>query len=174
MIYRAAGVADVPVVQAMLAELARHEGGSSVGSVAALTEHGFGPRPLFFAVIAEAPAGAARAGAAQPGETRTGEVRVTQSKACGMAIYYPDFSTHRGQPGVYVQDLYVDRSVRGAGVGRGLLAAVMRLQDWGAQYLTLGVSPDNDVALAFYARCGFRARGYRFMILDGAGLEALQ
>lgn len=150
MIYRAAGVADVPVLRAMLAELARHEGASSVGSVEALTAGGFGPRPLFFAVLAE------------------------EDRPCGMAIYYPDFSTHRGQPGVYVQDLYVDRSVRGVGVGRGLLAAVMRAQDWGARYVTLGVSPDNAVALSFYARVGFRPRGYRFMILDGAGLEALQ
>ncbi len=134
----------------MLSELATHEGGSSVGSEAALSEHGFGARRLFFAVLCENP------------------------RPCGMAIYYPDFSTHRGQPGVYVQDLFVDRTARGTGVGRGLLAAVMRLQDWDAQYLTLGVSPDNAVALAFYARCGFRARGYRFMIMDGEKLAALK
>lgn len=151
MIYRAAEAADVPVLQAMLTDLARHEGGSgAVASVAALTEHGFGARPLFRAVLA------------------------CEARALGMAIFYPDFSTHRGQAGVYVQDLFVDRQARGGGVGRGLLAAVMRLQDWGAQYLTLGVSPDNEVALAFYTRCGFRARGYRFMILDGERLEALQ
>lgn len=150
MIYRAAEVDDVPALQAMLVELAQHEGGGAVGSVAALTEHGFGARRLFQAVLA------------------------VDAQPCGMAIYYPDFSTHRGQPGVYVQDLYVDRASRSGGVGRGLLAAVMRLQDWGAQYLTLGVSPDNAVAVAFYARCGFRARGYRFMILDGERLEALQ
>lgn len=151
MIYRAAGAADVPVLQAMLAELARHEGGSgAVASVEALAEHGFGARPLFRAVLA------------------------CETRAVGMAIFYPDFSTHRGQPGVYVQDLFVDRPARGGGVGRGLLAAVMRVQDWGARYLTLGVSPDNTVATAFYARCGFRARGYRFMILDGERLEALR
>lgn len=157
MIYRAAKVADVPVLQAMLAELAQHEGGGTVGSVAALTEHGFGARPLFQAVLAEADS--ADAPCCGP--------------PCGMAIYYPDFSTHRGQPGVYVQDLFVARSTRGAGVGRGLLACVMRTQDWGAQYLTLGVSPDNAMAVAFYSRIGFRARGYRFMILDGDKLEAL-
>ena len=150
MIYRAAEVADVPVLHAMLSDLARHEGSNGVGSVEALTRGGFGPRPLFQAVLAE------------------------DTRPCGMAIYYPDFSTHRGQPGVYVQDLFVDPVARGAGVGRGLLAAVMRLQDWDARYLTLGVSPDNEVALGFYARTGFRPRGYRFMILDGEGLEALQ
>lgn len=135
----------------MLVDLARHEGGTIAASVEALTEGGFGARPLFSAVMAER--------AAAP---------------VGMAIFYPDYSTHRGQPGVYVQDLYVDRMARGAGVGRGLLTAVMRLQDWRARYLTLGVSPDNAMALAFYARTGFRSRGYRFMILDGDGLEALK
>jgi len=90
-----------------------------------------------------------------------------------MAIYYPDFSKRRVQPGVYIQNLYVDRAARGAGVGRGLLTSVMRMQNWGAQHLTLGVSPENEMALVFYARCGFRARGHRFMILDGAGLAAL-
>lgn len=150
MIYRAAERADVPVLQAMLADLARHEGGGPVGSVEALAEHGFGARVLFSAVLA------------------------VDTEPRGMAIYYPDFSTHRGQPGVYVQDLYVDRAARGGGVGRGLLAAVMHAQDWGARYLTLGVSPDNGIALGFYARIGFRTRGYRFMILDGEKLEVLR
>jgi len=150
LICRAARIEDVPALHAMLVDLARHEGGAVTASVDALAQGGFGARPLYAAVLAE-----------QAGAT------------LGMAIYYPDFSTHRGQSGVYVQDLYVDRAARGAGIGRGLLASVMRLQDWGAQYLPLGVSPENEGALAFYARCGFRARGYRFMILDGAGLEAL-
>jgi len=148
--YRQVVRADVPVLQAMLQDLARHEGGGAVASEQALTEYGFGARPLFAALLAE-----------------------QADKAAGMAIYYPDFSTHRGQPGVYVQDIFVTKAARGLGLGRGLLGAVMRAQDWGARYLTLGVSPDNEVALRFYARTGFRPRGYRFMILDGAALAAL-
>jgi GNAT superfamily N-acetyltransferase len=38
----------------------------------------------------------------------------------GMVIYYPDFSTHRGQPGLYIQDLYVTPPARGTGLARGI------------------------------------------------------
>ena len=79
-------------------------------------------------------------------------------QALGMLIYYPDYSTHRGEAGVYVQDIYVSDAARGLGVGRGLLAAMLRQQDWGAQFITLGVSADNAVAMGFYGRIGFRQR----------------
>jgi ribosomal protein S18 acetylase RimI-like enzyme len=72
-----------------------------------------------------------------------------------------------------VQDLFVVKAARGKGVGRGLLAATMAAQDWGAKYLTLSVSPGNVAAKAFYAKAGFRAREYDFLIVDGAALEGL-
>ena len=65
-------------------------------------------------------------------------------------------------------------TARGAGLGRRLLAAVMAQQDWGAQYLTLGVSPDNTLAWGFYTRLGFQPRGYEVMLLAGADLKALR
>ena len=148
--YRAATPADVPTMRAMLQALSDHDGGSyAVGSEASLLLHGFGPHPLFWAVMAETEA------------------------ALGMVIYYPDYSTHRGEPGVFVQDIYVSDAARGMGVGRGLLGEMMRQQGWGAQYITLGVSNDNGLATGFYARMGFRKRGYEAMILDGKGLAAL-
>ena len=148
--YRAATPADVPALRAMLQALADHDGGTyAVASEASLLHHGFGSRPLFSVVMAET---------------------VT---ALGMVIFYPDYSTHRGEPGVYVQDIYVSDAARGMGVGRGLLAEMMRQQDWGAQFIALGVSSDNGLATGFYARMGFRKRGYEAMILDGEGLMAL-
>lgn len=148
--YRAATATDVPALRAMVQGLSDHDGGShAVGSEAGLMQHGFGARPLFWAVMAETDA------------------------PMGMAIYYPDYSTHRGEPGVYVQDIYVSTAARGLGVGRGLLAEMMRQQDWGARFITLGVSADNAVANGFYTRLGFRKRGYEMMILDGKGLAAL-
>jgi len=148
--YRAANPSDVPTLRAMLQALADHDGGSYVvGSEAGLLRHGFGPRPLFWAVIAEAEA------------------------PLGMVIYYPDYSTHRGEAGVYVQDIYVSDAARGLGVGRGLMAAMIRQQDWAAQFITLGVSAENTVANGFYTRLGFRKRGYEMMILEGQAVEAL-
>lgn len=150
--YRPAEARDVTTLRSMLQALADHDGGDyAVGSEAGLLQHGFGQRPLFWAMLAE----------------RGGQ-------ALGMLIYYPDYSTHRGEAGVYVQDIYVSDAARGLGLGRGLLTAMLRQQDWGAQFITLGVSADNAVAMGFYGRIGFRQRGYEMMILDGQMLEALQ
>ena len=147
---RAATASDAPALRAMLQALSDHDGTGPVGPEAALLRHGFGTRPLFHAALAE-----------------------QDGSPVGLVVYYPDFSTHRGQPGLYVQDIFVTGTARGLGAGTALLAAAMRLQDWGARYITLGVDPDNDKAKAWYAARGFRPRGYDFLILDGAGLEAL-
>ncbi|MBI1172960.1 GNAT family N-acetyltransferase [bacterium] len=140
--------ADIPALRAMLQALSDHDGGSHpVGSEAVLLQAGFGARPLFSALIAD--------------------------EAQGMVIYYPDFSTHRGEPGLYIQDLYVSPEARGTGLARALMAAALRQQDWGARYITLGVSATNSAAIRFYAKTGFTRRGYETLILDGAALKAL-
>ena len=150
MILRPAIAADVPALRAMLQKLSDHDGGSyPVASEAALLSGGFGPRPLYRAVIAE------------------------EDRPFGMAIYYPDFSTHRGEPGLYIQDIWVEPKTRGHGLGRKLMAAALAQQDWGARYVVLGVSPDNITASGFYERLGFVRRGYEMMILTGAAAQAL-
>ena len=127
-----------------------HDGARMRGSVEALVRHGFGARPLFHAILSERGA-----------------------EALGLALYYPDYSTLRGEPGVYVQDLYVTEASRGEGLGRRLLAEVMARQDWGARYMILMVGHENDAARRFYARQGFVPRDYEFLMLDGVKLEAL-
>lgn len=137
---------DIPALRAMLQALSDHDGGHGpVASEETLHAAAFGQRPLIQALIHDH----------------------------GMVIYYPDFSTHRGEPGLYVQDLWVDPAARGTGLARALLAATLRHQDWGARYITLGVSPDNAAATRFYAKTGFRARGYEMMILTQPELDAL-
>jgi ribosomal protein S18 acetylase RimI-like enzyme len=91
----------------------------------------------------------------------------------GMVIYYPDFSTHRGRPGLYIQDLYVAPPARGTGLARSLVAATLRHQHWDARYICLGVSPTNTQATRFYTKCGFTFRGYAMMILETPALESL-
>ena len=150
--YRTAGAADAGVLRRFLQALADHDGGGAVGSEASLRLHGFGPNPLFRAHLAE------RDGA-----------------PVGMVLFYPDYSTQRGEPGVYVQDIYVADDCRGMGLGRGLLAEAHKAAAaWGAGYMTLGVGPQNLGARRFYAGLGFRPRGYEFLILDGAELETLR
>lgn len=148
---RQAVASDVPLLRVMLQKLSDHDGGTyPVASEAALTKGGFGPRPLFRALIAE------------------------DARPLGMAIYYPDFSTHRGEAGVYVQDIWVEPAARGHGLGKRLMAEALRQQDWDAAYVVLGVSPDNMTAHGFYERLGFRRRGYEMMILTGKAVDALK
>lgn len=150
---REATAVDVPVLHAMLQALADHDGGGTVGAPDTLLRYGFGPRPLFRAILAE-----------------------DAGKPLGMVLFYPDYSTHRGEPGLYVQDIWVEEAARGLGLGKQLLAAAQAVgrADWGSAYVTLGVDPGNANAQAVYAKLGFRARGYEFLILDGAGLAAVE
>ncbi len=144
-----AGEEDIPAIRAMLAALAEVLGyGTAFASTeAALRRHGFGPEPQFEVMMAgprEAP--------------------------LGMALFFRHFSTMRGKPGAYVQDLYVDGAARGQGLGERLLAAVAGYgaEKWGAAYLMLTVHDLNEGAGRFYARLGFDAHGDEtVMALDG-------
>lgn len=127
---------DLPRLREMLQALADHEGGGAVASVEALVAAAFGPCPLIRALIAPH----------------------------GMVIYFPEFSTHRGLPGVYIQDLYVAPQARGRGLARALLKATLTHQDWGARFISLTVAHDNDLGRAFYAKAGFASRGSEALI----------
>ena len=149
--YRLAVATDAVGLHALLSGLAAHDGTSAPGDVASLVAHGFGAQPLFRAVLAE-----------------------DQGRMLGMVLFYPCYSTLRGKPGLFVEDLYVLPAARGTGLGRALIAAALRAADWGPVYVTLGVDPGNATAQAFYARLGFARRGYDLMLLEGAGLTTLQ
>ncbi|HEV7310824.1 GNAT family N-acetyltransferase [Ensifer sp.] len=73
----------------------------------------------------------------------------------GLCLYFPIFSTWRGRPGVFVQDLYVDQRLRGQGVGERLLrAAASWSKARGGDYLRLSVDVENLGAQRFYERLG--------------------
>ncbi len=154
MTIRPAGAADVPALSRMLAALSAEIGYDSPAAedAAALACHGFGARPLFEALIAE---------------------RVAQP--VGLAVYFPEFSTFRRRPGVYVQDLYVAPEARGSGLGRRLIGAVLsQAASWQAVYLRLAVHDNNRDALAFYQRLGFQTDlNERAYWIEGTALEEL-
>ena len=71
----------------------------------------------------------------------------------------------KGGPGTVSQKLMrldsicVDEAVRGQGIGREMVADVRALaRVFGCQALILGVHPENDHAVGFYQKCGFRIR----------------
>jgi len=64
----------------------------------ALAAHLFGPRPVAEAVVAE-----------------------VDGAVVAFALFFTNFSTFLGQPGLYLEDLYVQPAHRGRGLGRALL-----------------------------------------------------
>jgi GNAT superfamily N-acetyltransferase len=76
----------------------------------------------------------------------------------GFALFYPDFSTWLGRPGLYLEDLYVREWARGRGVGRRLMARLAALaieRDWPALHFNVLVW---NPARGFYRRLGIEAR----------------
>jgi GNAT superfamily N-acetyltransferase len=76
--------------------------------------------------------------------------------AVGFALFFEDYSTFEGRPGIFVEDLYVAESARGVGIGRRLLARLAQIAlERDARRLDLMVLQWNP-ARGFYERLGFR------------------
>ena len=74
----------------------------------------------------------------------------------GFALYFEDYSTFEGRPGIFVEDLYVAEAARGLGIGQQLLARLAQVaieRDY--RRLDLMVLHWNP-ARSFYERLGFR------------------
>jgi ribosomal protein S18 acetylase RimI-like enzyme len=135
-VIRQARVNDVPVIHALLTELEQTLGATETVKRTAddLRRFGFGEAPLFDVLLAW-----------------------QGHEAVGMALFFREFSSWKGTPGVYVQDIYVSADLRGTGLGRKLMQAVTEVaRSWGATYCKLSVYGDNEPAQAFYQRLGFR------------------
>jgi GNAT superfamily N-acetyltransferase len=144
---------DAPAIAEMLRRMGEDLNDPPATDEARIRAHGFGPSPRFFVLIAEA-----------------------AGRAVGFALYFPHYSTTRGGPGVYLQDIWTAPEQRGQGLGAALLAAVAAraARDWGAGYLALSVHGHNADAERLYSRLGFTPdRGLRPMALTGEGFTAL-
>jgi GNAT superfamily N-acetyltransferase len=97
-------------------------------------QHLFGPRPCAEALVAE-----------------------IDEEPVGFALFFPTFSTFRGQPGLYLEDIYVKPVQRGRGVGKTLLATVAKIAvDRGLGRLEWAVLNWNSPAIGFYHSLGAR------------------
>lgn len=75
----------------------------------------------------------------------------------GLCLFFYNFSSWRGELGVYIQDLVVDSDVRAAGIGRLLVHETARhANEQGATHLRLSVDRDNHQAMRFYEKIGLR------------------
>jgi GNAT superfamily N-acetyltransferase len=111
------------------------------------------------------------------GHTPKAEVLIGEIDAQprGFALFFHNFSTFEGKPGIYLEDLFVEPAARGSGLGKALLArlAALAVQRSCAR-LEWSVLDWNAPSIAFYKSLGATAMDewttYR---LDGAALAAL-
>ena len=151
---RDATARDAECIHRMIQSLARSVGMGQYmrSTVEDIRRFGFSEPPCFHALIAE----------------RAGE-------AVGLCIYFFSFSSWMGCRGVYVQDLWVDNSQRGNGLGRRLIGeTARRAGEQGAAFMRLSVDGENVAAQRFYSNIGleyadheciFKAVGERFEAL---------
>ena len=75
----------------------------------------------------------------------------------GFALYFFNFSTFVGRPGLYLEDLFVRPSLRSHGIGRALLRALARIaKERGCGRMEWAVLDWNEPALRFYKSLGAR------------------
>jgi len=129
---------DVPVIHALVRELAEYEKVPQAAKATPeqLREALFGARPAAFAHVAV--------------DDSTGE-------AVGFALWFLNFSTWTGVQGIYLEDLYVRPEARGGGHGRALLVELARLcAERGYERLEWAVLNWNRPAIGFYESLGAR------------------
>jgi len=75
----------------------------------------------------------------------------------GFALFFHNFSTFLGLPGIYIEDLYIEPAWRGKGIGRALLSYVGGLaKERGCGRLEWAVLDWNEPAISFYKNLGAR------------------
>ncbi len=125
---------DVPVILQLIKALAEYERMSAdvTATEEKLRQSLFGPRPAAEVVIAYA-----------------------GDQVAGFALFFGNYSTFLGQPGIYLEDLYVAPEWRGRGFGRRLLAHLAALAiERGCGRLEWAVLNWNEPAIGFYKKLG--------------------
>lgn len=111
------------------------------------------------------------------GPRRTAEVIIgyAGTEPAGFAVFFHNYSTFLGRPGLYVEDLFVLPQWRGRGLGRRLLAYVADLAvKRGCGRLEWAVLDWNEPAIRFYQSLGARPmEEWTVYRLTGDALERL-
>jgi GNAT superfamily N-acetyltransferase len=93
----------------------------------------------------------------------------------GFALFFHNFSTFLGKPGIYLEDLFVRPGARGRGIGKGLLAWLARTAlERGCARLDWSVLDWNEPSIRFYHSLGAVALDeWTIMRVSGAALERM-
>ena len=151
---RPASATDIPLIAQFVRDLAEYErlAHEVRFDEAVLEAKLFGPRPF--------------------AEVLIGEI---DGVAQGFALFFQNFSTFEGKPGVYLEDLFVRPEARGAGLGKALLkklAAIAVERD--CARLEWSVLDWNEPAIQFYKALGAKPMDeWTVYRVDGAALTGL-
>jgi len=127
---------DLDLIFRFICDLADYEelGHEVRADKADLARHLFGDRPMAEVVIGE-----------------------IYGEPQGFALFFHNFSTFEGKPGIYLEDLFVAPQTRGSGLGKALLSHLAKLAvERGCARLEWWVLDWNEPALAFYRKLGAR------------------
>ena len=93
----------------------------------------------------------------------------------GYALFFPNFSSFQGRPGMYLEDVYVEPCARGKGLGRALLVEVMRIaRARGCRRSEWLVLDWNERARHFYESIGAEILSdWRLCRMDEAAMKRL-
>ena len=144
--------ADIPVVLEMIRALAEYEqlAGQVTANEDLLRRTLFGPRAGAGALLVYA-----------------------DGEPAGLAVFFHNFSTFLGRPGMYLEDLFVQPRWRGYGIGRQLFGRVAQLAvEQGCGRMEWAVLDWNAPAIGFYRKLGAEAlNGWTLYRLTGRELE---
>jgi GNAT superfamily N-acetyltransferase len=131
---RPARVADVPIILKLIRDLATYERAPNevTATEEQLVDVLFGEKPVAEVLLA-----------------------FEKDTPVGFALFFYNFSTWLGRPGLYLEDLFVKPEKRGKGYGRGLLVNLAKIaHDRGCGRMEWAVLNWNDPAIKFYRALG--------------------
>ncbi len=128
---RNATTEDADLIVDLIAELAEYEKLSheAVATPESILEHIFGDNPAAHVLIIETPEG----------------------EAAGMSLWFRTFSTFLGQPGIWLEDLFVRPQFRARGYGRAMLDELRAVTDGRVEWMVLDW---NGPSIEFYRSLG--------------------
>lgn len=125
---------DIPLILSLIREFAEHMNLSHevTASEESVRESLFGSKPYAEVILAR-----------------------LDDRVAGFAIFFHNFSTFLGKPGLYLEDLFVRPEFRNAGIGQALLTYLAKLAvERGCGRFEWAVLDSNESGIRFYKRLG--------------------
>jgi GNAT superfamily N-acetyltransferase len=150
---RPAVPSDVPEILALIRDLATYERqpDAVVATEADLLRDGFGPQKVFSCLIAE-----------------------WDGHPAAFALYFPFYSTWRGNAGIHLEDLFVRPQFRRRGIAKSLFSRLAAIALENGDRFQWHVLDWNQPAIDFYQQMGAHMlHEWRIMRIDGEALQTL-